>query len=255
MKSRTRIVARVDERGVSRLVELTATAPVAARPVGDAVYLVASAAGPLGGDDVEIDIEVGPGATLVVVTNAASVALAASEPSRTTVRAEVGAGGRFAWLPEPLVVTARANHEQRARVCIDAGAVLHWREEIVFGRTDEHAGRLLSELAIDRAGRPVLRQAIDTARPGIDAPGVTDDHRAMGKLVWSRPTGGPAFPFIGFGADAAWFDLDTYVAVVSALGPVPEVRAVLDAALAYMRRATESEAPATAPSSAGVAAV
>ena len=71
------------------------------------VVLVQTIAGPLAGDRIEVDVEVGPGAALELATNAATLAFPAPA-ARHEVRARLEAGARLAWLPAPLILRPAA---------------------------------------------------------------------------------------------------------------------------------------------------
>ena len=70
MRAEARIVAESDRRGGTRLAVLRGESPLLLRRTGPrtggavTVHLVGGAAGPLRGDDLRLDIEVGPGARL-----------------------------------------------------------------------------------------------------------------------------------------------------------------------------------------------
>src|ERR1700722_18891857 len=91
-----------------------------------AVYRVGGAAGPIGGDRLELRIDVGAGAFLRVRTAAASIALPGLDGLESVLRVSVsvGAGGRLEYLPEPVVVTAGARHATVVSVTLAAGAAL-----------------------------------------------------------------------------------------------------------------------------------
>ena len=124
MRATARIVAEPDGRGGTRLTELYGEVPLLARRTGPGeVHLVGGAAGPLGGDDLSIDIRVAADARLVVRTVAASVALPGSGRSRTVVTATVH--GRLEWLPEPVVAARRCDHLTAVPCGARAGGVAH----------------------------------------------------------------------------------------------------------------------------------
>ncbi|MFD0582265.1 urease accessory protein UreD [Dactylosporangium darangshiense] len=139
MKAVARIVAEL-AGGRTALRVLKGEAPLLPRRTGpEEVHLVGGAAGPLGGDDLSLEIEVGPGARLWLRTVAASIALPGRDgaESRLAVHATVGEGGFLAFLPEPIVAAARCRHHNASVVEVAAGARLLWREEAVFGRHGE----------------------------------------------------------------------------------------------------------------------
>src|SRR5262249_4903070 len=150
MRASAHIVACADSAGRTILATLRGEPPLLPRRThgsgGDAVevHLVGGAAGPLGGDEFELRIEVGPGASLVVRTVAAMLALPgpAGEQSSLLVRASVSAGATLQWLPEPTIAAANCHHVSYSTVDADAGATVIWREELIAGRHGESPGRL-----------------------------------------------------------------------------------------------------------------
>jgi urease accessory protein len=152
---------------------------------------VGGAAGPLGGDELTVEIEVGAGARLCVRTVAASVALpgAAGDASRMLVRASVAAGGRLRWLPEPLVAAHRCDHLSDSVVDLADGAALVWREELVCGRHGERPGDARVRTTVHHGGRTLLRQevAVGPRAPGWDGPAVLAGAGATGSLLAVDP--------------------------------------------------------------------
>jgi urease accessory protein len=124
------------------------------------VHLVGGAAGPLGGDELYLDIEVGPGASLVLHTVAATLALPGpgGAMSVTTIQATVAEAGRLAWLAEPLVAAAGCHHTQLSTVELAPAAQLMWREELVAGRHGEQPGRLRQDTRLRLGAVTVLAQ-------------------------------------------------------------------------------------------------
>ena len=75
------VTAERDASGRTRLTRLRSDGPLAVRETGEAVYLVGAAAGPLGGDELELDLEVGPGAVAPPAAAAASPPVVSGVPS------------------------------------------------------------------------------------------------------------------------------------------------------------------------------
>jgi urease accessory protein len=190
MKATARIVAVAGRDGATVLACLRGEAPLLPRATGDRggevaqVHLVGGAAGPLGGDELALSIEVGPGASLIVGTVAATIALPGppGSTSSTTVEIVVARGGRLAFLPEPMVAATRCDHETRSTVELDDGAHLVWREEIVAGRWNEPPGRLSQHIRLRYAGTPVLAQHV-TVDDAWASPAVGGGSRTAGTLV------------------------------------------------------------------------
>ena len=195
MRASARVVA-VRAGGVTRLPVLRGQSPLLLRrtaalgPVAS-VRLVGGAAGPLGGDDLRLTVEVGPGARLVLRTVAASVALPGPNgaASRVSVEATVAAGGRLDWYPEPLVAAAGCHHLATARVTLAEGAALAWREELVCGRHGEQPGDATVALSVTYDGRPLYQQelAVGPSAPGWAGPAVLDGARVVGATLYVHP--------------------------------------------------------------------
>lgn len=191
-----RIRTALDADGRTRIGELTATAPFAAKITPEGVHLVGAAAAPLDGDHITIDLDVAPGTTLTVRTVAATMAW----PSRSgalaslmELRARVGDGALLRWLPEPLVPVRRCRHELQTRIDLASTARVVWREEVILGRAHEGPGTLRACTRVERAGQPVLHQELEIDGASERA------HRAPSILAGSRATGsvlvvGPGAP-------------------------------------------------------------
>jgi len=203
MKARAHIVVTADGRGGSRLAVLRGEPPLLARRTGPrgadiGVHLVGGAAGPLGGDELELEVEVGPGAALRVATVAASIALpgATGRPSVLSVHATVGEGGRLDWLPEPLIAAAGCDHRAESTVELAAGARLVWREELVCGRHGEVGGDVGLDTSVRLGGRPLHRHELTVGprEPAWISPAVLGAARAFGSLLIVDPAwiDGPA---------------------------------------------------------------
>ncbi|MBX7266793.1 urease accessory protein UreD [Micromonospora sp. Llam7] len=197
MRASARLVALADRHGRTTLPELRGESPLLLRQVpaaggGVTVYVVGGAAGPLAGDDLRLDVEVGPGAVVRVQTVAASIALPGrpGAVSRMLVRATVAAGGALRWMPEQLVAATGCAHVADSRVDVAEGGTLHWRDELICGRHGEQPGNVEVNTWVDLAGRPLLRQslAVGPDAPGWAGPAVLDGAPATGSLLVIDPT-------------------------------------------------------------------
>lgn len=189
MRASAAVVAERDPAGRTRLARLRSAAPLTLRPTAGALYLAAGAAGPIGGDDLELSIVVGPGAELVLRTVAATVALPGPGPSAYTLRLSVAAGGRLAVLPEPTVVAAGARHRVAVEARVEAGGWLLLREEVLLGRSGEPGGAHRSLLRVDVAGAPLLRHelVLDGTDPATRSAAGIVGARAAGTLLTVDP--------------------------------------------------------------------
>jgi len=176
-------------------VELRSDPPLVLRATPGAVYLIGGAAGPLGGDDLTLDVAVGDRSHVSVRSGAASYALPSPvpRPSQLTTRVAVGAGARLHWRPEPLVSVAGSEHGMDTDVALAAGAALVWWDELVLGRFGEPGGRLRTRLRVDRAGTPLVRHQLDLGpgAPGWDGPGAHGPGRVVIEVVVVDAPGGP----------------------------------------------------------------
>lgn len=197
MRARARVVVTVDgSTGRSVVRELRSQAPLSLLPQRGAVaagstvatvHMVGSATAPLGGDDVELEIVVGPGAAAVLTGVAAALALPGPSRSRSSVRIELAEDARLQYLPEPTVVTRRAAHDGTLEARLAAGARLRCREVLVGGRAGEPAGSYRGHLRICDDEGPLLVQDLDLGDAALHAsPAHLAGHRVLGTevLVW-----------------------------------------------------------------------
>jgi urease accessory protein len=187
MRTDVRVVAAAGQDGRTRLVRIEAGGQLAARATGTGpggsarVHLVGAAAGPLGGDEVRVTLEVGPGASLEVRSAAAAMVLPGCGPGpRALVRTEVHVadGGALHLACEPTVVCSGAELRAFLDLHAGAGARALVRDVVVLGRHGEPSGRWLSRISAVVAGRPLLRSTLDGGLPGT-----RDGARAVASLL------------------------------------------------------------------------
>lgn len=231
--------------------------PLTVRGTPAGVHLVGSGAGPLGGDDLHLDVAVGAGADLVVRSAAASVPLPGPHgaPSRLAVTVDVGAGASLRWLAEPTVLARGCDHEVQTRIALDLDAALVWREEVVLGRWGEATGSGSLRLVVDVAGQPLVRTelAVGPRWPGSLGPAGVDDARSVGTLLVVGATApvvaGAVAGDQGEQVRAAALPLDLLpgmplATLVSVVAARPSgVAAVLDRALATLDAAAAPRPP------------
>jgi urease accessory protein len=168
--------------------ELSSSPLLCLRPTSDAVYMVSGAATPLGGDVLDLHVEVGRGAALTVRSAAAAVARKgpSDQPSLFRIEARVAAGGSLAWAPEPTVVAFESRHSACARIELAESSELSWREEVVLGRAGEAPGSWASLIVVTVADRPVLRQrlSLGPGAPGWDGAAIASGARALACTVF-----------------------------------------------------------------------
>jgi len=167
----------------SALTQLRSEPPLVLRPTHDGLYIVGGAGGPLGGDELTLDIDVRAGADLVVRSAAATLAQPSPTGTPSMLRAtlRVGAGARLVWCPEPLVSVRGSHHVIDTQVELDADAELVLVEEVVLGRSGEDSGRVSTRLRMRRDGVPLVAHDLDVGggAPEWDSPAVLGGARAM----------------------------------------------------------------------------
>jgi urease accessory protein len=185
VKARARIVAGPGGPYTARV--LRSDLPIVLRPADDAVHLAQGAAGPLGGDDLELSIEVPDFCSLRLRAVASTLVLpsAAGGVARIAIRASVGAGASLELLLEPVVVADRAAVDLVTDIRMAAGARLLWREEVVLGRYGETGGTATARIDVVQDGIPLLRTGFHL-RGGdrvTHGPAVLGPARAVGALL------------------------------------------------------------------------
>ncbi|WP_166434085.1 urease accessory protein UreD [Roseovarius spongiae] len=161
------------------------------RPDVARVALAAGTAGPLGGDDYALDVQVGAGSTMVLQEVSAMLILPGLEgaKSQMSITVRVEAGATFVWLAEPIIAAHRCNHRHDVRVALASDARMISREETLLGRHGEPAGDLTSRLRVTRDGAPLYDQqvAFGPARDGWNGAAVLDRNRAVGSVIAVDP--------------------------------------------------------------------
>lgn len=181
---------------------------------GARVALVATSALLLAGDEVRIDVHVGPGAWLEVVETSGTVAYDARGGSASwDVSIHVEAGGTLVWEGLPFVVAAGADVTRTTTATLADDAALLLRETLVLGRTGEVGGDLRARTRCTLGGRPALVEdlRLDASRT---APGVFGAARVLDSILClgarppaTEPSGGQVH-----------LDLDVPGALVRSLG-------------------------------------
>ncbi|MFB9252073.1 urease accessory protein UreD [Sphaerisporangium melleum] len=226
-------VATALSGGRTVLDTLRSAPPLTLRQTGPGtVHLVATAAGPLGGDDLGLSIDVAPGTVLTIASVASTLVLPGPEESAESVLvvdARVGAGATLVYAPEPTVLAAGCAHRMVVRLTLEEGASVSWREEIVFGRHGERPGRCHARFDTTAGGVPLLRQEFVVGDPAVDAsPAVYGDARCVGTTLLAGPAFGTPPGEAVISAGCAVLPLAGQGTLVSALAPdAPTLRARL----------------------------
>lgn len=222
---RTRIeVTRPSAGGRTRALFTVRSAPdhpvlrpvlLSSDPSGARVSLVPEGALLLAGDQIEIEIEVGPGARLDLVEPAGTVAYAMDgDRARWDVTIRLAAAARLTWAGEPFVVAEGAHVERRTTVELGWSAALALRETLVLGRHGESPGRLRQELVASVPGpAPLLSESLDLGDDSADHGGA--DLVLGGRAVTTVITLGRRLPPHGEGVH---FALEAEGSLVRAAG-------------------------------------
>jgi urease accessory protein len=230
------IVARPARSGATVLAVMRASGQLAVRRTGPAtVHLVATAFGPLGGDDVEIHLVVEEGAALSLRSVAAAVALPSrGDPVPSAQRITATVDGTLNIALEPTVVAARAHHLAVLTAELGPCAAVHATDQVLLGRSGEEPGRWTGTVRVAREGRPLLHTTVGLG-PGQPAwlPPVAPTAYASTVHVADDEgevlTGEDAvrLPLPGGWVTTAWgSELHRVVAAAAALAPCPPARGI-----------------------------
>jgi urease accessory protein len=156
--------------GATRRARVHETGPLRVRCPGPAAgeleaVIVNTAGGMAGGDCFELDIEVGPGARLVVTTAAAEKIYRTLEPdTNVDVKLTAAAGGELAWLPQETILFDRARLHRTIDVDLADDARLVVVEAVIFGRSGMgervEEGLLHDRWRVRRGGRLIYAETV-----------------------------------------------------------------------------------------------
>lgn len=215
MRGRGRVATTLDATGtarrpITRLTSLRSESPLVLRPTigkgrepwvrGDRtaarVSLTAGAAGPIGGDQLDLTIQVGAGSTLVLSQISSTLLLPSHDraTSSTTTHVTVEAGATLIWLPEPIIAAHGCDHIGTTNITLGAGARLLVREELLLGRHGEPSGRLRQRLRVTAESRPVYHQDLQLGDATSQTPAVAGHYRAVGSVLVVDPDWTPTRP-------------------------------------------------------------
>ena len=136
------------------------------------VWMVGTAAHPIGGDILSLQVAVG--AECAASVRSASATLARRGPpagpgvSRMLTAVRIGREASLAWMPEPGIGACGSDHLNETRVRMNADARLIWRDEFVIGRHGENPGTWRSRLRIT-VGKTVVLSSEVSAGPAAAA--------------------------------------------------------------------------------------
>lgn len=158
--------------GRDEVVERRAGAPLAIRRCAETVMIASTAATPVGGDELNVDVVVGPGARARIGSVAAMLTWPGPDGEASVMRTtcDVGPGAHLQLTPEPTVSVAGSRHRSITRVRLCAGATCAVVEELALGRVGEASGDIGLSLRIERDGHPLFHH---DEWFGPDAPATT----------------------------------------------------------------------------------
>lgn len=218
--SATIAVARSGGRNV--VVNQRCAAPFSVRQCGERILLASSAAAPVGGDELELAIDVGPGAQADVGSVAASMAWPGVDgaTSSMSTTCTVGQGAHLDLWVEPMISVAGSHHRTVTVVRLDHDATCRVVEEAVLGRSNQVSGHLELSLRVERNGRPLLHHD-ETFGP--DVAGALSSvsvgaARHVVSAVLVGIDGGTARVYVEADRAAAWLPVAADAAVVLAVG-------------------------------------
>jgi len=192
------------ERGATRLGRRAHRGPLVVQrpffPEGDGVchvYMLHPPGGLVGGDELDVSLEVDPGAHALVTTPAATkIYRTTGAIVRQTQRLRVATGGVLEWLPQEAIVFDGARAIAETRVELAPGARFIGTDAVCFGRPAGNApfahGYCRQLFELRRDGRPLL---IERGRYDAGGP--------VGRARWGLGGAGVLALFVAAPAPAA----------------------------------------------------
>lgn len=241
----TERVTGADGHPGSRVTSLRGQAPLLPRlvqpsrpepctgPASDVVQVcvAAGAAGPIGGDDYQLDIDAGAHSTLVLTEVSATLLLPGpcGAQSRMATIVRLRESATLIWLQQPVIAAKDCHHVSEIYVEMAVDARVLVREQLVLGRYDEPPGRLFQRVRVERDHRPLYHQelAIGGRVSGWDGPAVAHHYRAMGSVLVVDPH------WVNAGSTTT--PLSATAARLRLNGPAAVLSAVADDAVAFDR--------------------
>jgi len=128
------------------------------------VYTSTYGGGLVDGDAVQLEVEVGPGAAMLLATQASTKIYRSPHGTRTDFCATIRAGGLLVSVPDPIVCFAGSRHRQLQQFALDSSASLVALDWMSSGRREAGERWLFDEystrLAVRREGRLVVHDAV-----------------------------------------------------------------------------------------------
>ena len=213
-------VARRDGR--DELVDRRSQAPFSVRRCGDRIMVAASAAMPVGGDELDLSITVDEGASAAVGSVAATMVWPGpgGECSTMSTEATVGSGGRLDLWLEPTLSVARSWHRASTIVRLAGSATCCVVEEVVLGRTGECSGRLDLALRVERDGSALAHhdESFGPDVAGAWSSVSVGSARHVLSAVLTGVDAGPPRVRVENGRAVAWLPVQDDAVVIMAVG-------------------------------------
>lgn len=221
MKAAARIeVAR--RNGRDEVVDRSCAAPISVRRCGHRVLLASSAAAPVGGDELELDVVVGDDARADIGSVSAGLVWPGADDawSSMVTTSDVGARADLVMWLEPTVSVVRSRHRAATTHRLAADATCRIVEEVALGRHGEPSGRLDLRLRVERGGAVLIDHA-DRFGPDVAGAGSSvsvGGARHVLSAVVVGPPAGESRTCVESGRAAAWLPVAADAAVVFAVG-------------------------------------
>lgn len=221
MKAAARIeVAR--RNGRDEVVDRSCAAPISVRRCGHRVLLASSAASPVGGDELELDVVVGDDARADIGSVSAGLVWPGADDawSSMVTTSDIGARADLVMWLEPTVSVVRSRHRATTTHRLAADATCRIVEEVALGRHGEPSGRLDLRLRVERGGAVLIDHA-DRFGPDVAGAGSSvsvGGARHVLSAVVVGPPAGESRTCVESGRAAAWLPVAADAAVVFAVG-------------------------------------
>jgi urease accessory protein len=208
--------------GRDEVVDRSCAAPISVRRCGRRVLLASSAAAPVGGDELVLDVVVGDGARADIGSVSAGLVWPGPDDawSSTVTTSAVGARADLAMWLEPTVSVVGSRHRAITTHRLAADATCRIVEEVALGRYGEPSGRLDLRLRVERGGAVLIDHG-DRFGPDVAGAGssvsVGGGRHVLSAVVVGLPAG-ESRTCVESGRAAAWLPVADDAAVVFAVG-------------------------------------
>lgn len=221
MKAAARIEV-AHRNGRNEVVDRSCAAPISVRRCGHRVLLASSAAAPVGGDELFLDVVVGDGARADIGSVSASLVWPGTDDawSSTVTTGDVGARADLELWLEPTVSVVGSRHRATSTHRLASDATCRIVEEVALGRFGEQSGHLDLRLRVERGGAVLIDHA-DRFGPNVAGAGSSVSVGAARHLLSAvvvGPRAGESRTCVESGRAGAWLPVADDAAVVFAVG-------------------------------------